>query len=355
MKVSVLVPVYNKSQKELTRCFESILNQTCKDFELIITDDGSRPEIAAFLDEYTHSNKTRCIGGVYCFHYANGGVWAARNRGQEKASGEWIMHVNADDFIDPITIATALKAADEHENADMVYWGLRDVDWPSYLKTECGGNRLYSNPTVEKFHIRQDILCATPFCDVTCMVRREKAQPFNPVLIGAEFERQVRVVAGCRAVCFVDKPLYNYVTSTNTISSNQADIKWRISSLKDFRHALINHGFKTIDEYLIVYAIGVIHYAAESSLSVFKDIDKSVVGEILRSMPMKEFGPLTLKMRIICALFITRQFFLLGVVLRLARALKKSRILRRIKRYGSAFNCAIKGLFKRWFSNSNCV
>jgi hypothetical protein len=322
MRVSILVPVYNKSQNELTRCFESILDQTCKDFELIITDDGSKPETAAFLDEYTESNKTRCAGGIHCFHYLNGGVWEARNKGQEKASGEWIMHVNADDLVSAMTIETALKAADEHENVDMVYWRLRDVDWPPYLDLDCGGDRIYTNTTEEKFHIRQDILCATPFCDVTCMVRHEKSQPFNPELTGAEFERQVRVVAGCRAVYFVDKSFYNYVSSKYTISSCQADIKWRVAALKDFREALIVHGFKTTDEYLIALTVAIIHFTARSNRSIYKEINKSVVGEILRSRPIKEFGSLTRKMRIICTLFKAKQFFLLDAMLRFARALK---------------------------------
>lgn len=321
--VSVLVPVYNKTQKELTRCFESILNQTCKDFELIITDDGSRPEVAAFLDDYAVSNGTRCIGGVHCIHYSNGGVWTARNRGQEKACGEWIMHVNADDYISPETIGTALEAVGRNENVDMVYWALRDADWPSYLKIDCGGDKLYTNPKCEKFNIRQDIMCATPFCDVTCMVRRENAQHFNTKLTGAEFERQVRVVSSCRAVYFIDRFFYSYVSSAHTISSCQADLKWRIIALKDFREALIANSFKTIDEYLIAFTVDVIHRTVKCDHSAYKEIDKSVVGEILRSRSIKEFGPLTRNMKIICTLFKAKQFFLLGVLLRTARVLKE--------------------------------
>ena len=323
MKVSVLVPVYNKSRKELRRCFESVLRQTCSDFELIIIDDGSEPGLAAFLDDYAEANKGRCAGGVRCFHYPNGGVWQARNRGQEKASGEWIMHVNADDFISPVTVETALDAAGRHESIDMVYWGLWDVNWPPYLYKGCGGDRLYAKPTKERFNIRQDYLCATPFCDVTCLVRREKTLPFNPELTGAEFEHQVRVTAGCRAIFFIDRPFYNYVSGPDTISVSQADIRWRIASINDFREALVSHKFETVDEYLAALALRVIHHAAEHDFSIYREIRNSVVGEILRSMPLKDFGRLTRKMKIICALFKARQFFLLGALLRFAGALKK--------------------------------
>lgn len=323
MKVSVLVPVYNKSENELTRCFESILNQTCKDFELIITDDGSNCEVAKFLDEYAENNKMRCTGGVYCYRYRNSGVWTARNHGQEKASGEWIMHVNADDYINPITIETALKAANEHVNADMIYWGWTCAELPLSLYRGYGGDRLYMDPINVKFQIPRDMLYATPFCDVTCMVRRENMQSFNPKLFGAEFEHQVRTVANCRAVYFVDLPFYSNVSSNNTISS-KVDLNWRVTAIKDFRDALLAYKFKTIDEYLAVYAVGVIHVVTGQASSVLKVTDKKVISTILRSTTVKEFESLTRMGRVVFALFKARLFILLNILLWIMRKRKKS-------------------------------
>jgi hypothetical protein len=175
------------------------------------------------------------------------------------------------------------------------------------------------------------------------MVRRDKSQPFNSELTGAEFEHQVRMIAGCSAIYFVDRAFYYYVTSKNTISSCQADISWRINALKNFRDSLVAHGYSTVDEYLVVYAVSVIHIAAEHPSSVYKKIDNSVVSEILRSKSIKELSPMTRKMSIICTLFKARQFFLLGVLLKLARGLNKFRIYKWAKQRSIGVARKIKG------------
>jgi len=316
--VSVCVAVYNKSEDELTRCFESILSQTNRSFELIITDDGSLSEVAEFLDKYAISNNRRCEGGIHLVHYSNGGVWVARNRGQERALGDWIIHVNADDYIHNRTLETALEAGEIYPDVDMVYWGLTVYNNPNQYRN-FGGNRLYAEPTCERFFIRQELLLATPFCDVTCMVRREKALLFDTDLVGAEFERQVRVIASCRAVYFVDKPLYHYIPNDNSISSTQVDLNWRIESLTDFRKALVNNGFKIVDEYLISFAVFIVHYAGGSGSLVFNEISKTVVREILCSVHLRELRLLNPKMMIISFLFRTGRFFLLDILLRVAK------------------------------------
>jgi len=318
--VSVLVPVYNKSERELRRCFESILQQTYKDIELIITDDGSDAEVATFLDEYANSNNIRCMGGIQCFHYPNGGVWTARNRGQEKASGEWIMHINADDYISHATIETAINSTSQNENVDMVYWSLWDVDWPQYIYKNSSGDSLFRDPN--KLFIRQSPLCSTPFCDVTCVVRRENAKPFNPNLIGAEFERQVRVISSCRAIYFIDAPLYNYVPSPNTISSTQADINWLVMSIADFRDALVSNGLNPINGDITTRAISVIHKLQNYEFSEYKKVDKSAVSDVVCSISTDELVNMTCKMKIICVLFRLRMFFLLNAILRVTQCFK---------------------------------
>lgn len=92
-KVSIVVPVYNV-EKYLDKCVESIINQTYKDLEIILIDDGSSDNSGKICDEYTlRDNRVTVV------HQQNAGVSAARNKGIETASGEWIMFVDSDDFI----------------------------------------------------------------------------------------------------------------------------------------------------------------------------------------------------------------------------------------------------------------
>lgn len=93
-KISVIVPVYNV-EKYLSRCIDSILAQTFTDFELLLIDDGSKDKSGNICDEYAKKDSR-----IRVFHKENGGVSSARNLGLDNAEGEWILFVDADDWIE---------------------------------------------------------------------------------------------------------------------------------------------------------------------------------------------------------------------------------------------------------------
>ena len=86
--VSIIVPVYNK-EKYLRDCVDSILQQTYKDFELILVDDGSKDSSWNIIKEYANKDKR-----VVPVHQENAGVSAARNAGLDRAQGKWICFVD---------------------------------------------------------------------------------------------------------------------------------------------------------------------------------------------------------------------------------------------------------------------
>lgn len=91
--VSIIVPIYNAEQY-ISKCIESILAQTYRDFELILVDDGSTDMCGKICDEYAKQDSR-----VHVIHQENKGVSAARNAGISLAKGEYIMFVDSDDFI----------------------------------------------------------------------------------------------------------------------------------------------------------------------------------------------------------------------------------------------------------------
>lgn len=92
-EVSFIVPIY-KVEKYLNQCVESILGQSNKNFELILVDDGSPDGCPAICDQYAaKSDKIKVL------HQANAGVSVARNAGIATARGEWIVFVDADDWV----------------------------------------------------------------------------------------------------------------------------------------------------------------------------------------------------------------------------------------------------------------
>lgn len=115
-KLSIIVPVYNV-EKYLSKCIDSILNQTFEDFELILIDDGSPDECGKICDNY--ANKDRRI---IVIHQKNAGVSAARNAGLDIAKGEYIGFIDSDDYIDK-TMYEKLINAIESFNVDMAICG----------------------------------------------------------------------------------------------------------------------------------------------------------------------------------------------------------------------------------------
>ena len=116
--ISVIVPVYN-AEKYLARCVDSILSQTFTDFELLLIDDGSSDNSGKVCDEYAKKDLR-----VFVCHKENGGVSSARNLGLDRAKGEWVIFVDADDWILPHTFSECMgKCAD----CDMLRFGYTSV------------------------------------------------------------------------------------------------------------------------------------------------------------------------------------------------------------------------------------
>lgn len=92
MKVSIIVPVFN-AEKYLRECIESVIAQTLGDYELILVNDGSTDSSAAICDEYSSLDSR-----IQVFHKPNDGPASAKNFGTERAQGEYIIFLNADDF-----------------------------------------------------------------------------------------------------------------------------------------------------------------------------------------------------------------------------------------------------------------
>lgn len=124
-KVSIIIPVY-KAESYLHRCIDSILAQTFADWELLLIDDGSPDRSGDICDEYAVKDKR-----IRVYHKKNGGVSSARQKGLDMARGEYVIHVDPDDWVEP-SMLTELFAKAKAENADMVICDF-------YLDTKSGG------------------------------------------------------------------------------------------------------------------------------------------------------------------------------------------------------------------------
>lgn len=113
--ISVVIPVYN-AESYLSKCLDSILDQTYSNLEIICVNDGSPDNSLEVLRKYEQKDAR-----IRVIDKENGGVSAARNNGLAVASGEYVMFVDADDWIDIETCQIAVNAMTDYQ-VDVVLW-----------------------------------------------------------------------------------------------------------------------------------------------------------------------------------------------------------------------------------------
>lgn len=112
-KVSIICPVYN-AEKYIHRCIDSIKSQTLSDWELILVDDGSPDKSGAICDEYADEDPR-----IRVIHKENGGVSMARQTGVEAATGEFLIHADPDDYVEPEMLEEMVSEI-EHQGVDIL-------------------------------------------------------------------------------------------------------------------------------------------------------------------------------------------------------------------------------------------
>lgn len=113
--ISIIVPVYNV-EAYLERCIDSILKQDFCDFELLLIDDGSTDGSGIICDTFQKTD-----GRIKVFHKENGGASSARNKGLDEAKGEWVVFIDADDYVKTSYLSALLNDAQQVPDVELVF------------------------------------------------------------------------------------------------------------------------------------------------------------------------------------------------------------------------------------------
>ena len=163
----MIVPIYN-SEKYLVACLESIINQTYRNLEIILIDDGSTDSSGNICDRYAEKD-----GRIIALHKNNGGIGSARNEGLEYANGEWIVQVDSDDVINNFQIEILLTVA-KTKNLDMAVGWYKNIaedeainedniDYRTLENVEVLTNRhLYDDAFIKKY----SMIFTVPWCKI---------------------------------------------------------------------------------------------------------------------------------------------------------------------------------------------
>jgi glycosyltransferase involved in cell wall biosynthesis len=131
IKVSIIVPVYNVEQY-LEQCLESLVNQTLKDIEIIVVNDGSPDNSQVIIDKYCKKHPKL----IKSITKENGGLGSARNRGLEVAEGRYIAFVDSDDWVDLDYYEKMYNLA-EKEKSDIVFCNMIDHESEKQITRNC--------------------------------------------------------------------------------------------------------------------------------------------------------------------------------------------------------------------------
>jgi len=211
---SVIIPCYN-AEKYIGQAIESVLNQTHSGFELIIINDGSTDKSQEIIDKYSLLDKR-----IKHFSRPNKGVSLTRNEGIEKAGGEYIAFLDADDVWEPENLETKIKVLKENKNID---WAFSDMYLADELlnKTEVveGGddsdllNSLLSRKG-EAIHAPSNLVVRS-FC------LKESGVAFDNLLsTSADWDFCIQLASKNHRGKRIPLPLWSYRVLDNSMSRN---------------------------------------------------------------------------------------------------------------------------------------
>ena len=204
-KISIIIPIFN-AEKYLERCISSVLNQTYKNFEAILVDDGSTDNSSLICDNYALKDKR-----IKIIHKKNGGVSSARNVGVENSEGKYIVFMDSDDFIDTDCLETFIK----YRRYDFIMCGFKEYIEYS-VKREIN-HKLYiakNNEETKRIALKKEYIdfISFPWMKMlkTSIIKNNNIVFDEKMDYGEDTCFILQYLAKCNNAIIIEKPLYNY-------------------------------------------------------------------------------------------------------------------------------------------------
>ena len=238
VKFSVIIPVYN-AEKYIEECVNSVLNQTYKDFEIVLVDDGSTDRSASICDCLKEEHRPK----IKVIHQENKGQLLSRCAGAEKAQGKYCIYVDADDIIYANCLERLFDKINVSSSPDIIIY--------SYDKLDANGQKrkcvIPLDPDsvfvdISKKHI-YELLCNTPILNTMwnkcikreCLIGCEDGFLQYKSIRCAEDRLQVlECVTRAQTIVFVEESLYCYRLFDGSVTRN-----FHVSQVEKFNMKLL--------------------------------------------------------------------------------------------------------------------
>ena len=216
-KVSIIVPIYNE-EKNLNRCIDSLINQTYKNLEIILLNDGSTDSSKKIIDSYKDKR-------IIVIHKKNSGIGDTRNIGIEKSTGDYIIFVDSDDYIELNCVEQLVKKI-EKDKVDIVI------------------SNYYIDTKTKRYEIRLPDLGITSIKEEPNLLSQINLAPWNKIYKKSLFKNKenrfptflkyedapvvIGLILDAKRVSFTNELLFHYVIQkdgeTNTRDERLFDI-----------------------------------------------------------------------------------------------------------------------------------
>lgn len=229
MQFSVILPIYNV-EKYLSECIDSILCQTYSDFELILVDDGSKDSSGRICDEYSQKDSR-----IKVLHKENGGLSDARNFGTERASGDYIVYIDSDDYVVSTEFLSDLSEKIANTHSDVVLYKYSKFFDDSKTLADCTFSLSFAEEINDPDELLYELVKHDAYYGMAWIkaFRRELVEKngikFEKGLLGEDMDWYFDVVLCAKTYAAIDKSYIAYRQRGGSITSSH-----KLKNLTDF-------------------------------------------------------------------------------------------------------------------------
>ena len=245
--ISIVVPIYNCS-KFLDVCINSLINQDYKNLEIILVNDGSKDNSLEICKKYEKSDNR-----IKIIDKENGGVSSARNAGLTVAQGDYILFVDADDFLDNRYVSTLYNIAIDNDNNVMIMCKVKkfesEEEVNGLVETLSNKNIIYKNNELFKLYI--DKLLNPPYCKLYNRLTIVN----NNIKFDESLSLGEDLLFNLEYIKFIDKAIVscNYLYNYRVGNSNSLSRKYysNMLEIQDILCSKFRSNFSTVDKKIL--------------------------------------------------------------------------------------------------------
>ena len=254
-KVSIIVPIYN-AEKYIDTCIESLINQTLKDIEIILVNDGSKDKTQSIIEQYAESDRR-----IKIINQINSGPGAARNRGLEISTGEYIKFVDADDYL-TLNILDKMYETAKQNNVSLVRGNNKTIIGPFKGNDACSWSGIKESKIIIPKKEQNYIITETPMIG-NKLIKRDLIDDIRFPEQKQKWEDLAVIpvlIAKSQKLFHMNEPVYNYRINMNTTIK---DFIYEIPSILDIVRSL-----ETIEQLMKKYNLYDEYYNEIKSLFI---------------------------------------------------------------------------------------